>query len=408
METSLDCYFNRTEAESISSGCLSVEISIYAERLYESGYKVQTARLQLRMLNHFQRWLEQRHISIERIDASVVERYLASRYRKFKRRCGDAAVMRRLLELLPVEPPPYEPSQQQTILGLFRDYLLQQRGLSMASVTNYTPIVRQFLAHRFPSGDIQLADVSARDITGFVQQQAEQIHSKRAPLVVTALRAFLKHSLQRGAIQNDLAACVPTIATWSLSTIPRYLPQDQIQKVIDSCDRSTAAGRRDYAIVLLMSRLGLRGGEVVALALDDVDWDAGVITVRGKGKRVTQLPLPTEVGKAIVEYLRNGRPCCDSRHVFIRQKAPLRQFANTVAVCSLVDRALRRANVESPHRGGHVFRHSLATHMVNQGATLPEIGDLLRHRRPDTTTIYAKVDLRSLRTIALPWPGGDR
>ncbi len=201
---------------------------------------------------------------------------------------------------------------------------------------------------------------------------------------------------------------MPTIATWSLSTIPRYLSQDQIQKVIDGCDRSAAAGRRDYAILLMLSRLGLRGGEIVALTLDDVDWDTGVITVRGKGKRVTQLPLPVEVGQAIAEYLRNGRPCCRTRHLFVRQKAPLTQFANTVAVCSLVDRAMRRANVESPYRGGHVFRHSLATHMVNRGATLPEIGELLRHRRPDTTAIYAKVDLQSLRTIALPWPGESR
>lgn len=408
METSFDCYFSSAEARTISRGCLSVQISIYAQRLYDSGYKAQTARIQLRMLDHFQQWLEHQKIEVERVDASVAERYLTSRYRRLKRRRGDAAVMRRLLELLPIDCPLPKPSQQQTVLDMFRDYLLQQRGLSMAAVLNYTPIVRQFLIDRFPSGDIQLSGVSAQDIAEFVQQQAQQIHSKRAPLVVTALRAFFRHSLQRGAIQKDLAACVPTIATWSLSTIPRYLSQDQIQKVIDGCDRGAAAGRRDYAILLLLSRLGLRGGEIVALTLDDLDWDTGVITVRGKGKRVAQLPLPVEVGEAIAAYLRNGRPCCRSRHVFVRQKAPLTQFANTVAVCSLVDRAMRRANVESPHRGGHVFRHSLATQMVNRGATLPEIGELLRHRRPDTTAIYAKVDLRSLRTIALPWPGENR
>jgi len=214
--------------------------------------------------------------------------------------------------------------------------------------------------------------------------------------------------LHRGAIDTNLAACVPTIATWSLSNVPKFLPAEQIQRVLDSCDRSTPIGKRNYGILLLLARLGLRAGEVVGLTLEDIDWEAGVITVRGKGKRVAQMPLPVEVGAAIADYLRRARPACSSRRVFIRDKAPLVGFANSVAICSMVDRALRRAKVESPYRGSHLFRHSLATTMLQHGASLPEIGDLLRHRRPDTTAIYAKVDLASLRSIALPWPGGDR
>lgn len=271
---------------------------------------------------------------------------------------------------------------------------------------NYTPIIRDFLSDRFQTGAIDLQAVSASDITGFVQRQAERIHSQRAPLVVSALRSFLRHLLYRGAIHTDLGACVSTIATWSLSKIPKFLPADQIQKVLDSCDRSTALGKRNYAILLLLARLGLRAGEVVALTLEDIDWEAGVITVRGKGKRIAQLPLPIEVGAAIVEYLRDGRPRSTTRRLFIRQKAPLAGLANSIAICSLVDRALEKAGVESTYRGSHLFRHSLATQMVNNGATLPEIGELLRHRRPDTTAIYAKVDLVSLRTIAISWPGG--
>jgi integrase len=177
---------------------------------------------------------------------------------------------------------------------------------------------------------------------------------------------------------------------------------------LSSCDRNTAIGKRNYAILLLMARLGLRAGEVVALTLEDLDWEAGLITVRAKCKRVTQMPLPFEAGAAMADYLRQARPHCSCRRVFFRDKAPLVGFANSVAICSLVDRALRRAGVESPYRGSHLFRHSLATQMLKQGASLPEIGDLLRHRRPDTTAIYAKVDLISLRAIALPWPGGGR
>jgi site-specific recombinase XerD len=190
--------------------------------------------------------------------------------------------------------------------------------------------------------------------------------------------------------------------------VPKFLPVEQIQRVLNCSDRKTAIGKRNYAILLLLARLGLRAGEVVALTLDDIDWEAGLISVRGKGKRVAQMPLPVEAGAAIADYLRQARPDCSSRRVFIRQNAPLVGFANSIAICSLVDRALERAGVESSYRGSHLFRHSLATEMLKQGASLSEIGDLLRHRRPDTTTIYAKVDLVSLRSIALPWPGGNR
>jgi site-specific recombinase XerD len=234
------------------------------------------------------------------------------------------------------------------------------------------------------------------------------ITSKRAPLVVTALRSFLRYLFVRGIVATDLATCVPTIATWSLSNVPRFLAREQIQKILASCDKETAIGKRDYALLLLLARLGLRAGEVVALTLDDFDWEAGLVTVRGKGKRVAQMPVPSEVGTAIADYLSTGRPRCSSRRVFIRAKAPLTGFANSIAICSLVDRAMERAGVESEYRGSHVFRHSLATGMLNHGASLDEIGDLLRHRRPETTRIYAKVDLMSLRSIALPWPGGGR
>jgi site-specific recombinase XerD len=197
---------------------------------------------------------------------------------------------------------------------------------------------------------------------------------------------------------RNLALNTQTCYVQQVSLFARYFDKSPEQLGPEE----TGIGKRDYALLLLLARLGLRAGEVVALTLDDFDWEAGVVTVRGKGKRVAQM------GTAIADYLSTGRPRCSSRRVFIRAKAPLTGFANSVAVCSLVDRALERAGVESEYRGSHVFRHSLATGMLNHGASLDEIGDLLRHRRPDTTRIYAKVDLVSLRSIALPWPGGSR
>jgi len=181
-----------------------------------------------------------------------------------------------------------------------------------------------------------------------------------------------------------------------------------VRKVLTHIDRSKAVGRRDYAILLMLARLGLRAGEIVFLELEDIDWQAGCLSIRGKGGHRSQLPLPQDVGDAIVAYLRHGRPRTDSRRVFLRAKAPVRGFLGPSAVSTVVRHALLRAGVEAPTAGAHQFRHGLASEMLRHGASLEEIGELLGHRSPETTKIYAKVDLEALRPLALPWPGGAR
>jgi len=226
--------------------------------------------------------------------------------------------------------------------------------------------------------------------------------------MVAALRAFLRHLQHRGEITSDLAACVPKVASWSHATLPKFLQPGQVTHVLKHCDRRRPRGRRDYAILLLLARLGLRAGEVVALMLDDIDWKLGHLTVHGKAGRWAQLPLPAEVGNAIVGYLQRGRPPCASRRLFIRQRAPRVGFANAAGISTLVKRASARAGIDSPRKGAHLFRHTLATEMLRRGASLTEIGELLRHRHPSTTTIYAKVDLPALRRLAQVWPGGGQ
>jgi site-specific recombinase XerD len=284
----------------------------------------------------------------------------------------------------------------------FQRYLLQERGLAPATLLNYLPVVHQFLKRR------RSADLSAADVTGFVQRQAHQLSPGRAKLMTTALRSFLRYLQQRGEIETDLASCVPCVPRWSLSGVPKFLPAGQMQQVLEHCDRHTASGMRDYAILLLLARLGLRACEIVSLNLDDVDWHQATLLLRGKGKRWAQLPLPQEVGEALACYLQQARPRCASRRVFIRGRAPRIGFANSSAVCCVVERALLRAGIDSPRKGAHLFRHTLATDMLRRGASLSEIGQLLRHQNPSTTAIYAKVDLSALRLLALPWPGGDR
>jgi len=278
----------------------------------------------------------------------------------------------------------------------------------MATRVGYAPFVRQFLVSRFGGGRVNLSKLSAPDVLKFVRRGAGQLKNKRALLMTTALRSFLRFARYRGDLTLDLAACVPPVASWSLSTLPKALPPAQVDQVLaDARKRGSAVGRRDYAILLLLARLGLRGGEVCHLALEDLDWEKSRIAIRGKGGRATHLPLPADVGQAIAAYLQHDRPrVSDTRRLFLRVRAPLTGFKGPGSVGSVVKHALERAHIDSPRKGAHQFRHSLASMMLQQGSSLSEIGELLRHRSPDTTSIYAKVDLRSLRSLALPWPGG--
>jgi site-specific recombinase XerD len=224
-------------------------------------------------------------------------------------------------------------------------------------------------------------------------------------LEANALRSFLRFLFLRGWIATDLARSVPTVPDRSGATLPRYLPADQVEKLINSCDRQTAIGRRDYAILLLLARLGLRGREVVTLTLDDIDWHAGDLVVRGKGDIVHRLTLPHDVGRALATYLRRDRQA-ETRRIFVPVRNPKSGFKDGQAINAIVHQALKRARLEMPTKGvgAHVLRHSLATTMLRRGASLSEIGQILRHRSANTTAIYAKVDIEGLRSIARPWP----
>jgi integrase len=240
------------------------------------------------------------------------------------------------------------------------------------------------------------------------EERLRRVSAGRAKLLVTALRSFLRYLRHQDRIPVDLAGCVPPVAFWSLSTVPKFLPAGTVQRVLSQCERETADGKRNYAVLLMLARLGLRACEIVALNLDDIDWDNGLLTIRCKGGRWAQLPMPTDVGEAIAVYVHSGRPRTLCRRVFLRHRAPIRGFAHSITVSTIVSRALIRGGIDSVRKGAHLFRHTLATDLLRQGASLDEIGDLLRHRSPNTTAVYAKVDLIALRTLALPWLGGAR
>jgi site-specific recombinase XerD len=290
----------------------------------------------------------------------------------------------------------------------FQQYLLQERGLSPSTLRNYVPVIEQFLSERFRNKTPNVGMLCASDVTGFVVRQAHRLSPVRAKLMVTALRSFFRYLLHRGEVSTDLSGCVPTVPNWSLSTLPKFLPANDVERILQGCDQNTSIGRRNYAILLLLARLGLRAGEVVGLNLDDIDWSTSQIMIRGKGGKSAPLPLAPDVGEALASYLRDDRPRCSTRRAFIRHRAPLVGLGNSSTISALVMRALNHAGVESTHKGAHVLRHSLATSLLWQGGSLDEIGELLRHRSPNTTAIYAKVDLTALHTLALPWPGCGR
>lgn len=394
-------------------GPLGTYIDDYAAELRAEGYAQQSAELQIRLVGDFSQWLAKRRISAPQITDAHFQPYLRSRARYRRLQRSDPAALKRLLSLLlrqgVIAEPSLVPSTPAEQLGdEFRLYLRQERALAPATLIAYRPFVGDFLTEHFGTGPVDLGALSPLDVTGFVQRRAASIHSKRVQLMTTALRSFLRFAHYRGDVHTDLAACVPSVANWSQSNIPKAFPSGQVKRLLASCNRRTAVGRRDYAILLLLARLGLRAGEVTTLTLEDLYWQAGLITVRGKGGRDSQLPLPPDVGEAIADYLRNGRPPTASRCVFLRAKAPVRSFKGSQAVDSVVRHALARAGIDSPRKGAHQFRHGLACQMLRQGASLAEIGEVLRHRSPQTTAIYAKVDVPALRSLALPWPGGVR
>jgi site-specific recombinase XerD len=400
--------------ERLRQGPLKKHLDAYAAVVAEQGYAPNSIRSQIVVIADLSQWLQQKRIEVASLDSNVVDRFLKTRGRPDAVRHGEARALDRFLSLLRQsgvvklrQSQPIESARQRVIEG-FRRYLLQERRLSSATPHNYVPVIDQFLCERFPGKAFNLSAIRAVDVTSFVRRHAPQLSPGRASLMVTALRSFFRYLLLRGEVRTDLAACVPTVPRWSFSSLPKYLSAEAVQRVLKGCDRQTPIGRRNYAILLLLARLGLRAGEVVALDLDDIDWKEGLIAIRGKGGKSVLLPMPVDVGEAIADYLRRDRPRCSVRRVFIRDRAPLIGFRNSLAISTLAMRALKLAGIESPHTGAHVFRHSLATSLLREGCSLDEIGELLRHQSPNTTTIYAKVDVTALRTLALPWPGGGR
>jgi site-specific recombinase XerD len=302
--------------------------------------------------------------------------------------------------------PAHAPTAAEQIETEYVDYMRHERNLAPATIRSNRIEARNLLTSLFADGPLTFDTVAARDVMAHIKQATKACRPNSACRVVAGVRAFLRFALYRGWLDTDMSSHIPAPAVWSQSSIPRSLQDDQVLRTLAQCDRATPSGCRDYAVLLLLARLGLRAGEVVALQLQDIDWQAGELKVRNGHTRVDRLPLPHDVGEALAQYLSEARPRCSSRQVFLRAQAPLEGFSGGTAVAAIVRRAFRRADIDAQSKGAHVLRHTLATRLLREGSSLPEIGEVLRHRQQQTTTIYAKVDFTSLRGIAPAWPGG--
>lgn len=381
---------------------------------YSAGYAWIVARHALA----FGRWCKERGIDLETLTDAEIKCYQRSRARRRSRRPETRRQERNALTLLLLylrelgicAAAALCLTDINRVITDFAHHLQRNQGLAVASVDTYTRLARQFLDWRFGQADVCLQNLRPSDSIAFIRQESKRMAPPAVKGVAKGLRSFLRFCELRGEVSAGLAASVPSVATWTTTPpIPKAIAAEHAQRAIDSCNRLTAVGLRDRAVLLLLARLGLRACEIIRLTLDDIDWDQAQLRIHGKGGREGLLPLPADVGTAIAAYLQHGRPTCEDRHLFLRSMAPIRGLLDgSDGVGSIVRYALERAKVDAPHRGSHQFRHALAAQMLRHGASLTEIGQVLRHRSPQTTSIYAKVDLEALRTVAMAWPGSAR
>jgi len=410
-----DVFVNQAAMRRLQSCAFGVHVDDFCTRLEDLGYCRATVRIKLLIVEDFARWLQEEQVEVSDLDEGYALQFVRARRRRGCWRRGTERTLLQLIEQLrgagvvPLREPTRDDSPAATLLARYEEHLRRERALAPSTIAVYRYFVRRFLLERVEdSGVLDVLKASA--IRDFLLAHVRRLSPRRAQTLGNSLRSFFRFLFSRGETAMDLSFAVPTVRQWRLSGVPRHLPAQDVERLLRSCDVTSATGRRDHAILLLLARLGLRAGEVLALELDDLDWQEGKIVVRGKGLARDCLPLLPDVGAAIALYLRKDRLPGRSRRLFLCMKAPHRGFSNSRSIASIVVRAFARAGLHPAVRGAHTLRHSLATEMLRRGASLTEIGEVLRHRSAKTTEIYAKLDFGALREVAMPWPvaGGGR
>ncbi len=386
----------------------------YSEYLADRGYSQVSYWKKTFFISEFSRWLGEKRIAAGAITAKHKEAFLRYSARRRTPKGGQRGALNGITSWLQNKgvidskvAASTKPSGITAILQEYAAWSREERGLAPSTVENYSGYVRRFLTSIRGTEKLRLAGIKASQITDYIRHNAPRDRTfSHAKNIVSALRSFFRFARYRDYIRTDLAAVVPSVAGWSMASIPRAMPADCVRRLLnESKTWRTPAGLRNRAILLLLARLGLRALEIVRLELEDIDWSQGWLRVHGKGRQERPLPLPHDVGQAIASYLKDGRSELTCRRLFLRSRAPFDGLGSHSDICQIVRRAIARAGIELDVTGSHQLRHALAVDMLRQGLSLTEIGQVLRHRNPDTTRRYAKVDIDGLREVALPWPG---
>jgi site-specific recombinase XerD len=383
----------------------------YRAWLSERDYTPGTARGMLKELGALGRWMSEQDMMPGELDAAAIEAYLAARRAAGRRRVPSLRAMHPLVSFLretgvmATEDGPSELTPLERFVGEYRDWLVGERALAEPTVIRYERLARRFMSGRVSNaGELGVAGLNGADVSAFLLKECARVSVGSAKGRVAELRSLLRFLFLRGYTDMPLGDSVPSVAGWRDTEIPATMPPSDVARLLGCCDRATLGGARNYAIMLLLARLGLRSIEVARMQLEDLDWRAGELVVRGKARRHDRLPLPADVGDALAGYL-SLRGKRGSRHVFLTVKAPTRPIRADL-VGDVVQRACLHAGIA--HVGAHRLRHTFASELLSHGASLVDISQLLRHSDLATTASYAKVDLGRLRQVARPWPGATR
>jgi len=398
----------RTPCDVIAS-----QIEPFMASLEAAGYAANTLCTKRVALRDFVSWRQRLKCRSAGLDESEVTEFMARACRLGpKRRCLASTALlgflqhlrrRKVITTRATKPPE---TAALVLTRRYADFLRNEKGLAELSLRAYLAVVPELLLYlKKRHGITSLRTLDARVLRAFLFKRAQDRSSEYVRLLATSLRSFLRFLHVQGEIRHDLTAAIPTVRRWAQPGVPKKLTSEEVDRVLAAPDRATATGRRDYAILLLLARLGLRSSEVLSLELGDIRWRTGEVLIRGKGSRRDLLPLPRDIGASIARYLRLDRGIRPTQRVFLRTYAPRVPLTGPASIGHIVRRTLAQAGVERPpHIAAHLFRHTLASRMLQQGADLREISEALRHRAPSTTEIYAKIDMRSLNDVVRPWP----
>jgi site-specific recombinase XerD len=403
----------------LESGPLGSALADLEAALGEQRYATRTIQKYLQAADAFGQWLITQKIELRMVDEQIVSQFVDGLERRVipprQRRPSHLATgWQHLLTVLRrqgvIEPPraivPDTPGER--FLAQYKHYLAGVLGSAPATLSKHLLFAKRLLAFAFKSQTLDWQSLRGDTLTQFILQQTERRSGGGRKAPAHSVRVLLRYLVARGDIRPGLSAAIPKVREWKHASLPTYLSEAEIAQVLAACARETAMGKRNYTILLLLARLGLRACEVVSLRINDIDWAAGAITIRSnKTHRERRLPLTQEVGHALIEYLRHGRAKgMPHREIFLTQDAPFSPFRDSSAVGAVVRREMKRAHLARQSARAHLFRHTAATQMVRRGASFKEIADVLGHQALQTTALYAKLDLAALSQVALPWPGG--